>query len=163
MHDSDIIKKGDERIKELLELLKIKGKVKTSMEVDEVDQRYLKILIEGDNLGYLIGYRGKNLNALQFLFGQILSQEINELIKVQIDVNDYRQRRKEYLKSLAYRAVKEAKESGQDTELPPLSPFERRIVHMTLKDEEGIKTESEGVGEDRHIVIKITKTEKTKK
>jgi len=157
MKDSEIIKKAEEYIKEFLKYLNIDCKSKVSMEADEADEKYLKVIIEGDDLGYLIGYRGKTLNALQVIFGQIISNEAGGIIRVLIDVNDYRQRRKEYLGSLAYRAVREVRDSGQSVDMPALSAYERRIVHMTLKGEEDIKTESEGEDEDRHIVIKPVK------
>lgn len=157
MKDSEIIKKAEEYINELLKYLGVDCKVKVSMEVDEVDEKYLKIAIEGEDLGYLIGYRGKTLNALQVIIGQMISNEAGEIIRILIDVNDYRQRRKEYLRSLAYRAVREVRDSGQSVDMPVLSAYERRIVHMTLKDEQDVKTESEGEAEDRHIVIKPLK------
>lgn len=162
MKDAEIIKKAEKTLGKILKFLEIQTKVKVSMEVDESDEKYLSAVIEGDNLGYLIGYRGTTLNSFQKIFNIIISCEVGEPIKVLVDVNSYRQRRKEYLKSLAQRAVQEALESDQNIELQPLSAFERRVIHMVLKDEKGIMTESEGEGEDRHIVIKIDKKESKK-
>lgn len=155
VQDSEIIKKGEEVISDLLGFLKVDATRKLSMEVDDDDVKFLKVAIEGEDLGHLIGYRGNTLNSFQLIFAQILSEDIKESIPVIVDVNGYRQRRKEYLESLAYRAVREAKESGQNVELPPLNAFERRIIHITLKKEPGVMTESSGEGEDRHIIVKI--------
>jgi spoIIIJ-associated protein len=90
------------------------------------------------------------------IVAQIISKEVGEPIMVLVDVNEYRKRRNDYLKSLAQRAVQEAKDNNQDVELPPLSAFERRVIHIALKGENGVTTESVGEGEERHIVIKIS-------
>jgi spoIIIJ-associated protein len=155
MKDSEIVKFSEETIKRILDLLQFETEVKVSVEPDEEDKRIVKINITGDDLGYLIGYKGSCLNSLQMIFGQILSKKIGEMQTVLIDVNDYREKRKQYLTSLAQRASEEARESGQSVALPPQSPFERRIVHMALKEEDGVTTESEGEGFDRHVVIKL--------
>ncbi|MFC1780244.1 protein jag [Patescibacteria group bacterium] len=157
MKDSEVIKKGEGIIQEMLKLTQVEATAKVSMEVDEEDNKYLKVDVSGDDLGYLIGYKGMTLNSLQSIFGQILSKEIEDIVTVSIDINNYRAKRKDYLVSLAQRAMQEALDSGQNVELPPLSAYERRVIHMTLKSEEGVTTESEGEGFDRHVVIKIVK------
>ena len=153
MKDQEVIKKADKIAQEMVKMLGIEAEVKTSMEADEEDKKYLSVVVEGEDLGGLIGYKGRNLNSFQLLYAQILSNEVGEPMPVVVDVNNYRQRRKEYLISLAHRAMLEVRESGQQMELPPLSPFERRIIHIALKKEEGVRTESEGEGVDRHIII----------
>ena len=160
MKDSQVIKKAEEIINKILSFFDISMDSKVSMEVDDQDARFLKVVIEGEDLGRLIGYRGNTLNSLQLIFAQILSSEIGEPIPVLIDVNGYRDRRSKYLESLALRAAREAKESGQDIELPPLGAFERRIVHLHLKKEKGVSTISEGEGRERHIIVKIDKEKK---
>lgn len=161
MKDSEVIKKAEGMISKVLDLLDVTCKKEISIDTDEVDKKFLKVSIEGEDLGYLIGYRGNTLNSLQLIFAQMLSSEIGEVVIVLIDINGYRKRREDYLRSLAYRASRQAKESGQDVELPPLPALERRIVHITLKGEEGIITESEGEGEARHIILKIDKKSKS--
>ena len=157
MTDSDVLKKAKEIIQKFLSFLKMDAEVKTTIEVDEEDGKYINVALSGEDLGSLIGYRGRTLNSLQLIFVQILIKEIQEPYSILLDINDYRQRRKEYLKTLAHRAAQESMESGQDTELPPLSSFERRVIHMELKNHEEVETESEGEREDRHIIVKIKK------
>jgi spoIIIJ-associated protein len=159
--DNEVIKKAEEIIKEMIGLLNIRAKHSVSMEVDEADEKFLKVTIEGEDIGHVIGYRGNTLNALQLIFSQMLSREIGENVTVLVDVNGFRERRKRYLESLALRAVQQARESKQDIELPPLSPYERRVIHILLKKEEDISTESVGEGEDRHIVIKFSPQKET--
>lgn len=156
MEDSQIIKKAEGIIDKVLKFLGIDAEKKVSMEVEEEsNEKYLKIMIEGEDLGHLIGYRGNTLNSLQLILGQILTNEIGVATPTLVDVNGFRKRRSEYLKSLALRAAREAKESGQNVGLLPLNAFERRIVHIALKEEEGISTESEGEGEERHVIVKV--------
>jgi len=153
--DTEVIKKSEELIDQILGLLGVQAARSISMEVDEAEEKFLKVSIEGEDLGYVIGYRGNTLNALQLLFVQILSREIEENVMVLVDINGFRERRKAHLESLALRAMQQAKDSKQDIELPPLSPYERRVIHLLIKKEEGVETESIGEGEDRHIVVKF--------
>lgn len=155
MKDKEIVKKAEELIRELLSLLSVTANVSVAVNVDEAEEKYVHIEITGEDLGGLIGYRGNTLNAVQVIFSQMMSKEVGEIIPILIDVNDFRKRRAEYLKSLAQRAAREATESNQDVELPPLSPYERRIIHLTLKNEEGVVTESKGEGDERRVVVKI--------
>jgi spoIIIJ-associated protein len=141
----------------MFELLGIKPETKVSMSVDDSDTKHVSIQIQGNELGKLIGFKGTTLNAFQLIFSQMLANELGESVPVLIDINEYRQRRENYLKSLALRAVKEAKENKQDVELPPLSSYERRIVHLAVQDEDGVTTESMGEGSERHVVIKVNK------
>ena len=157
MKEKEIIKVGDDIAKEMVNYMGLSAEVNTSMAIDEQDKKYLKVNVEGEDLGMLIGYKGGTLNSFQLIFAQLLNNGIGEPIPVVIDVNNYRQRRKEYLLSLAHRAVRDVRESGQKMELPPLSPFERRIIHIALKEEDGISTHSEGEGSNRHIVINPVK------
>lgn len=147
---------------ELLGFLGVQAERKVSMEVDDSDSKFLKVSIEGEELGYLIGYRGGTLNSFQLIFSQILAGELGESVPLLIDIAGYRKRREGDLESLALRAAREARESGQNVELPPLNAFERRIVHLVLKKEEGVETESEGEGEDRHVIVKVDKKDKSK-
>ncbi len=157
MKDSEVIKKTEKIIEKFVNLLGVSCSRKISIEVDEGDKKYIKVIFEGDSLGDLIGYKGRVLNAIQIILSQIISFKLGESINVLVDVNNYRQRRKEYLESLARRAAQEARDNKQSVELPPLSPFERRIIHLCLKDEKGVTTESVGEGEERHVVVKSTK------
>lgn len=156
MKDSERIENAQAVIEKILGLMGVDADIKASVKSDDTEKKYLEIIIEGEELGYLIGFRGKTLNALQTIVSQILFKGDAEMMPTVVDVNNYRQRRNEYLLSLAARAAAEARETKQNIELPPLSSFERRVVHLALKDEQDIVTESTGIGQDRHIVVKFT-------
>lgn len=157
MKDTEVIKKSDQIVSKLVDMLSVECEKKIAMEVDDDEEKYLKISIEGDDVGSLIGYRGKTLNAIQLIVSQMIARDLEDRIRVLVDVNNYRERRKEYLQSLGRKAAAQAQENNQSVELPPLSPYERRIIHMSLKDVDGVETESEGEGRDRHIVVKVKK------
>lgn len=122
------------------------------------DFSYLNVSLTGENLGELIGFRGNMLDSLQTIFGLILTKtltkdSVNGKYRIILDINNYRKQRADYLISYAMRAVDEVKNSGQPMELSPMKPSERRIVHMSLKQTEGIITSSAGEGENRRVVI----------
>jgi len=104
-------------------------------------------------LGGLIGFKGSTLNALQLIFVQMLNKGLEKTVNVIIDVNGFRKDRENYLINLADQAVDEVRQTGQPVELTPLSSYERRIIHLHLKENEYALTESKGEGEERHIVI----------
>lgn len=154
MKDTKIIKIAEEKMVDLLELMGIEAVIKTEINQKE-ERKIVNIVIEGDDLGLLIGYRGNTLRSIQRIFSQIMYNKLEDDVSVLVDVNGYREKRESYLKSLAQKAANQAKESGQDVELTPLSSYERRIIHITLKEDEEVSTESKGEGSERRVVVKI--------
>lgn len=113
----------------------------------------LELDVEGNNLGILIGRRGRTLEALQYLLNIVASRIAGGRRRVILDVAGYRQRRKQELEALAKGSAGEAIAQGAPVALEPMSPFERRIVHMALSDWPDVETRSEGEGPDRRVVI----------
>ncbi len=110
--------------------------------------------IEGDTGGLLIGRRGQTLDALQFLLNKMVYREdVGSSPRIQIDVGGYRARRAEALENLAVRMASKAKQMGRPIRLEPMAAHERRIIHVTLQEQQGIRTESEGEGEHKRVVI----------
>ena len=109
--------------------------------------------IEGSDAGLLIGRRGETLHALQFLVRMIVGRQIGRKAYIVLDVEDYRERRSDMLQSLARRTAGRVASSGGSSSLEPMSPAERRVVHMALADHPGVRTESEGKGDRRRVVI----------
>ena len=154
MDDKSAISKIKDLTKDLLKKVEIKAEVSAEVQDGEEDKKYLMVKIEGDDLGILVGHHGKILESLQTILGLILSREDDNKYRVVLDINDYRERRAEYLTSMALQAAEQVRQSGQDMELEPMKPNERRVVHMALQEEKGISTESVGEGEERRIVVK---------
>ena len=109
--------------------------------------------IEGSDAGLLIGRRGETLHALQFLVRMIVGRQLDRKAYIILDVEDYRERRADMLQSLARRTAGRVASSGGASSLEPMSPAERRVVHMALADHPGVRTESEGKGDRRRVVI----------
>lgn len=109
--------------------------------------------IHGENLGNLIGRRGETLNALQYLMRLIVSRHIEQRATIVLDVEGYKLRREEALRKLAYRMADQAKKMGRTVTLEPMPPNERRIIHIALREDGHVVTESIGVGERRKVTI----------
>jgi len=109
--------------------------------------------VEGDGLGVLIGRRGETLRDLQYLTCLMVSRKLQHWPNLVVDVQHYKQRRERSLRDLAQRMADKVRESGQPVHLEPMPPNERRIVHLTLRDDPDVFTESYGQDERRKVVI----------
>jgi len=112
--------------------------------------------VEGGDLGALIGRGGENLVALQQIVSAITSKSVGRTVHVPVDVEGYRRRREEQLREIARRVASRVKASGQAVTLEPMLAYERRIVHLAVQEQQGIKTESVGMDPNRRVVISST-------
>jgi len=120
----------------------------------EEDRRpALWLSLEGDDVEDLVGHQGKTLNAAQFLMRVLVRSRIDGDFNLVVDANDYRWRRYGKLKSLAHKMAKKAVSSGQPVRLRPMPARERRIVHMTLRDDDRVRTKSYGSGRGRAVTV----------
>src|SRR5438132_10116552 len=110
----------------------------------------------GADLGALIGRGGENLVALQQIVSAITSKRVGRSVHVPIDIEGYRRRREEQLREIARRVAGRVKTTGQAVTLEPMLAYERRIVHLSVQDQPGIKTESVGMDPNRRVVISST-------
>lgn len=140
-------------IEEIAQDLLARLGVETTVSVEE-SEGVFNIQLETDQPGILIGYHGETLAAIQLMVGMIAWRKLDEWTKVLVNVGDYRQKRKESLERMAQSAAQKAKFSGQPQALPPISAFERRIIHLALSSDSEIETVSEGEGANRHVVVK---------
>jgi spoIIIJ-associated protein len=108
-------------------------------------------------MGLLIGRRGETLRSLQFLLNLLVSRRVQKWPQIVVDVGNYRQRRQESLEGLARRMAERVRQTGRPIMLEPMAAYERRIVHLALREDKTIYTESSGEGENRKIVIYPTK------
>ncbi len=136
--------------KELLEKLSVTA----SVEIKEEEGGSFRIQIETEESGLLIGYHGEVINSLQLILGILIFRSLGEWVRVMVDVGDYREKREEVVKRMAQDKAAEVVASGLPVSLPYLSPLERRIIHMTLTDNDQVESVSEGDGKERHIVLK---------
>ncbi|MBC8076505.1 MAG: KH domain-containing protein [Chloroflexales bacterium] len=104
-------------------------------------------------MGLLIGRRGETLRSLQFMLNLLVSRRVQKWPQIVVDVGNYRQRRQESLEGLARRMAERVHQTGRSLMLEPMGAYERRIVHLALRDDPTVYTESAGEGENRKIVI----------
>ena len=143
--------------KEVLERLLSLMKVSASIEVKETSlegRALISLEVTGEDLGILIGRRGQTLSSLQYIVYLIVSHQLKAHVPVAIDVAGYRERRQEALQNLAWRMAERVVATGQPMTLEPMPANERRIIHLALRDYEGVTTQSIGEGEDRKVTIK---------
>lgn len=141
----------------LLGLLLLEG----SYEIEE-DENGINVLIETKDAGRLIGSGGQSLDGLQLIVNQMMSRKTPDNYKrVILDVGGWRKQKEEELQASAKSWAKQVLETGKVVELEPMSPWQRRIVHMVVSETEGVESESVGEGRDRHVVIKV-KSKKSK-
>lgn len=148
--DKDTQKTIETLLTQLLEKLEIEA----TFTLVENDGAY-KINIDTADPGVLIGYHGRNLEAIQILLGQIIYKHLNTWVRIVVSVGDYRERREEQIKELAQNIAQKVVETKSPMSLEDLTPAERRIVHMTLAEHPEVMSESEGEGKYRKLVVKL--------
>ena len=146
---------GAEVLQGLLDRMGVRGRVtqEPSSVSDETDATPILLNISGDDLGLLIGRRGETLRDLQFVTCLIVSRKTGRWPGLIVDVEHYKSRREKALVDLARRMADRVRESAEPMALEPMPPNERRIVHLTLRDDPDVRTESTGQGEKRKVVI----------
>jgi spoIIIJ-associated protein len=142
-------------LEELLEKMGVQARVEAYVKPpqDEDDYHKLVLNIQGQDLGVLIGRRGETLDALQFITRLIVGREVERRINLVVDVEGYRERRERSLRQLAQRMAERAVATGRRQVLEPMTPAERRIVHVELRDHPEVETESVGQDENRKVTI----------
>ncbi|RRD93673.1 protein jag [Clostridiales bacterium COT073_COT-073] len=121
--------------------------------ITEEDKNTLMINLDGEQMGVLIGKRGQTLDAIQYLTSLVVNKYSDHYIRVKMDTEDYRNRRRKTLESLANNLAMKVKKTGKKFTLEPMSPNERRIIHSTLQKYKFIETHSEGEEPFRRVVI----------
>jgi spoIIIJ-associated protein len=119
----------------------------------------VRLLVEGHDMGVVIGKHGSTINALQYLVGLILQKRTGERTRLVIDAEGYRNRREQALKEMALTYAQRVKETGNEAVLDALQSYERRIIHNSLADDPHVFTYSEGEEPDRRVVISPRETE----
>lgn len=133
--------------------------LKVTFEVgyDELS-KVININVQGEDIGVVIGKRGQTLDSLQYLVNLVVNKGEGDYIRVIMDTENYRERRKETLSNLAFNLAKKAKRTRKNVALEPMNPMERRIIHSSLQNDRFVTTFSEGEEPYRHVVISPKKT-----
>ncbi len=129
-------------------------KVDASVVVTE-DETAISAKIEGNQVGVLIGHRGETLDAIQYLTGLVVNKDTEEHKRVSVDTQDYRIKREKTLINLAERLAKNVFRTKKDISLEPMNPYERRIIHATLQDNQYVRTYSRGDEPYRRVILTL--------
>lgn len=137
-------------------VLKTMGmEVEITSEIDE--EGALSINMEGENMGILIGKRGQTLDSLQYLTNRVANKSQEGYVRVKLDTEDYRRRRKETLENLAKNIAHKVKRTRKTISLEPMNPYERRIIHSALQSDKNVTTHSEGEEPYRRVVVTLVR------
>ena len=133
--------------------------VVVNVKYDEAES-FMDIDLSGDEMGVLIGKRGQTLDSLQYLVSLVVNKNVENYIRVKVDTENYRQRRKETLENLAKNISYKVKRTKRPVSLEPMNPYERRIIHSALQNDKYVTTHSEGDEPFRHVVVVLKKYDK---
>ena len=151
IHEKD--EEAEQLVSELIDYFLGAMGVVADTYIREDEEGTMTFEIDGPDAGLLIGRRGETLQSLQFIVRMVTNRQLGRKAHVVIDVEDYRERRVQMLRRLARRTAGRVGSSGREYSLEPMSPAERRIVHMSLAAHDEVRTESEGEGNQRRVVI----------
>ena len=131
--------------------------VKVNVEVTEEE---VNVDLIGDDMGVLIGKRGQTLDSLQYLLSLVINKNSEKYLRVKLDTENYRERRKETLENLAKNIAYKVKRTKRPVSLEPMNPYERRVIHSALQNDKYVTTHSEGDEPFRRVVVTLKKYEK---
>lgn len=149
---NSVADKAKEFLKEVFDAMNIV--VVIDVKYDE-ENRNIDIELSGDEMGVLIGKRGQTLDSLQYLVSLVVNKDEDEYIRVKVDTEDYRKRRKETLENLAKNIAYKVKRTKRPVSLEPMNPYERRIIHSALQNDKYVTTHSEGEEPFRRVVVTL--------
>ena len=149
------IEKAKENISEFLDVFLEQVSKETFDVKISNDEYYITVEIIGENTNLLIGYRGETLNALQTLLSSIANKDIEEKVRVILDISGYKEKRKKVLEELADKISKTVVKTGKKVTLEPMPAYERKIIHSRLQNNKKVITESVGEEPHRKIVVEL--------
>lgn len=155
--DEEILAMKDSATKFLTEVFEAMDiKAELNMSYNEKGG-YLEINFSGDDNGVLIGKRGQTLDSLQYLTSLVVNKTQKDYVRIKLDTEDYRRRRRDTLENLAKNIANKVKKTGKTVVLEPMNPYERRIIHSALQPNKYVETYSEGNEPYRHVVVTLKK------
>ncbi|MBP5282009.1 MAG: protein jag [Lachnospiraceae bacterium] len=134
----------------------MKMEVAIDVKYDDVEKN-MDIDLSGDDMGMLIGKRGATLDSLQYLVSLVVNKNSEDYIRVKVDTENYRERRKETLENLAKNIAYKVKRTKRPVSLEPMNPYERRIIHSALQNDKYVTTHSEGEDPFRRVIVSLKK------
>lgn len=147
---SDFIDEGEEFLQNIFHEMNMEVDIAVAYNKEE---QVVDIVLTGEDMGILIGKRGQTLDSLQYLTSLVVNKEQKDYVRVKLDTENYRKRRKETLENLARNIAYKVKKTRRPVSLEPMNPYERRIIHSALQGNKFVETYSEGSEPYRHVVV----------
>lgn len=139
-------------VENVLEMLNLSANVDVNC-----DEERVNIDISGENMGIIIGRRGETLSSLQYLTNLVVNRKVEDYIKVSIDTENYKQKREEALIKLAHKTAEKVIKYRRSFTLEPMNPYERKVIHSALQENEQISTYSTGSEPSRRVVVALNR------
>ena len=152
--DGSLEKKAETFLKDVFHAMDLEATIKVKY---DAENKNMEIDVNGDEMGILIGKRGQTLDSLQYLVSLVVNKDSSDYIRVKVDTENYRQRRKETLENLARNIAYKVKRTKRPVSLEPMNPYERRIIHSALQNDRYVTTHSEGDEPFRRVVVTLKK------
>lgn len=141
-----------EFLSKVFDAMNLTVKINVNITEESVD-----VDLVGDDMGVLIGKRGQTLDSLQYLVSLVVNKKSDKYLRVKLDTENYRERRKETLENLAKNIAFKVKRTKRAVSLEPMNPYERRVIHSALQNDKYVTTKSEGEEPFRHVVVMLKK------
>lgn len=141
-----------EFLSKVFDAMNLNVKINVNITEESVD-----VDLVGDDMGVLIGKRGQTLDSLQYLVSLVVNKKSDKYLRVKLDTENYRERRKETLENLAKNIAFKVKRTKRPVSLEPMNPYERRVIHSALQNDKYVTTKSEGEEPFRHVVVMLKK------
>ncbi len=150
--DDKVLTDVEDFLKKVFAAMELEVDIQVSANKEE---REISVELNGKDMGVLIGKRGQTLDSLQYLTSLVANKESNEYVRVKVDTENYRERRKETLENLAKNISFKVKRTRKPVTLEPMNPYERRVIHSALQNDKFVSTHSEGEEPYRHVVVTL--------
>ena len=151
--EDETIRYVEQFVKDTLKAMDMDVEITSSIDKDGA----LYVDMKGENMGILIGKRGQTLDSLQYLANRVANKHQSGYVRVKLDTEDYRRRRKETLENLAKNIASKVKRTRKTVSLEPMNPYERRIIHSALQSDPAVSTHSEGEEPYRRVVVTLVR------
>lgn len=149
MPHRELAEAGRDLLQQMIDLMEVDGRVV----IEECTEDEVRLNVEGEDMGLLIGRHGATLDAIQLIVAIGANRDVEDGARVIVDAENYRSRHREVIEERAVRLAEEAVETGREVVVPNLKAYERRLMHLALKEDPKVETYSEGEGDDRVLVI----------
>ena len=153
------MKTKDQKINKIFQYIGIKPE----LSIEEIEENNFNVTVSGDDLNFLIGFRGQSLDGLQGILRLMIYRETQTQPLITLDINEYKNRKTEKIQDMAKTFIDKVRFFQKEVEMPRMSSWERRQIHVLVSEYDDIESESTGEGDNRRVVLKPKKLTKGKK